>query len=1397
MTPLRIVNVRFLIWIVAALIVSAVGVHLLHGVQVKRHADALLYQAARAEESGDLEHAAKYYQTYLGYRRDDTDARIRWGDVLDHKENKSRRELQAVYSVFSEVLRHERNQHDIRRRLINISLKLEQYADAMGNLELLLNDEDYKKKERKATVGELEQQLAKCCWMKQDKYKAKQLCEAAIHDAPTHLLSYTQLAHYHVKDREYDKADKVLQQMVAANKENYAAHAEYARFLRGQKDKMRQARNELAEALRLGKDQADIILLAADFAVVDKKLDKAREHLLNGLKSHPDNVNFYRSLQNVEVEAKNYDRAEKILEEGIKAVPEGQKNDLRYYLALLLLQRNDLEGAEKQKTAMRDARTLDVILKEIDARSLIQKRQYSEAARILEAIKPNLNPVQTLVPGACDFLLGVCYEHLKKHDQALTAYRTAKEANPRMLGARIGEANALAALERTTDAIDKYREIVDTDPTVRVNLARMLIDRTAHLPENQQDWKQVEEVLNQAAKDNPDDTEVPVLRAQALLMQGKRAAAEATLEKARTEHADRMQLWLALIKLADGGGNRARVDQLLAEAKRRLGDRVELRVETARHLLPPGTKKLPAEVAALEDDTQKFGVDEPRLMQGLASAYQRAGLTTDAKRILEVLAAKSPEDLQVRLVLFDLALQTRDTDAQTDLLEDIRKIEGDKGTMWRYARASRLLASARSDADPKKKLRDARELLSQVAQDRPNWATVSLQLAQLNDLDGDHAKALENYTKAFDLGERDPAALKRAIGILLERRQYLEANKFLNEYENSGSTTEIDRYKSFLYYQSDKIEEAIAEASKPVKAGSQDPSDYAWLAHLQWRGKKPDDALATLGKAVRLPRAPQSPECWVAYVQLLFACDKAEQAEKVTEEAAKKLPPEVVAIAVAQCYEAIQKPQKAAAEYTAAVKKNPKDLSVLRNAASFHLRNGDAKGAEPYLRGIVHEETKAPLGDVAWARRGLALGLAASPDYRKTQEALSLLDENLKDNPDSSEDRRTKAMVLSYRPERRREAIALLEGIQGLTQTNEEKLLLAQLYDAVHETQKARGLFTSLAFQPNAKPDYVAFCAMSLIHNKDVDDALLVLKRLKTIAPDSIDTFKVEVSILKAHQKYAEAIDRVKKYSERKDANLLLAANQLEDLEDFKAAEALFRRMVSQKARPDALLLLADFLARRGQTDQALDLCEQAVKETPLQLPTVHAIAALEKAKKAPTSAQLQRVSGWLEEAIAKRPNDVLVLIQLAVLRTFEKDYKAAEDFYRKVIAQDERNYQALCNLACLVALIDRDVDEGLKLVTDAIKVGGELPELLDARALIEIKRGEAKPAIEDLVKATDVKSTPSMQYHLALAYNLANNRRFAVKHLRDAHRMGLSDATINPIEQEDHKRLVEVLGEQ
>ena len=108
----------------------------------------------------------------------------------------------------------------------------------------------------------------------------------------------------------------------------------------------------------------------------------------------------------------------------------------------------------------------------------------------------------------------------------------------------------------------------------------------------------------------------------------------------------------------------------------------------------------------------------------------------------------------------------------------------------------------------------------------------------------------------------------------------------------------------------------------------------------------------------------------------------------------------------------------------------------------------------------------------------------------RVDEALSLIDENLKINPSSVEDQRAKARLLLMKPGEAGGAMRTLEGLydRGLL-SREDRMLLAQRYATSNDWPRARQIMLGLLQERNPLPSHLVYYANLLIDRNELDEA--------------------------------------------------------------------------------------------------------------------------------------------------------------------------------------------------------------------------------------------------------------------------------------------------------------------
>jgi tetratricopeptide (TPR) repeat protein len=1408
----RKLNVKFLASTLVLIALLGVGVHLLHGYQVKRNASSLLRQAERAEEAGDIGPALDYLGRYLAFAPDDTDALTRYGHLLEEqaKRTRSARTLSRAYFTFDQVLRRDASRRQVRRHVVDLAMGLERYADARQHLGVLLQESP--------ANAELEELLGRCEESDKAYGRAAEWYGKAIQHAPHKLDNYVRLAQLYRQHLDQPaRAEQVLGSMIKANGQSFQARLVRARYRLDPKDLKPQslalAAEDVAEAQKLAPDDAEVIRVGAEVAQAQGRWDEARRLLRRGLDLYPKHVPTYLTLVSLELKDGKAQAAEDCIVQGLKEVPE--QGDLLYTWASVLLQQGQGAKAEEVVARLRQLNYAPLLVDLLQARLLGSRGEWGEARQILERIRPRLTATPELIREVA-WLLGQSQEHLGNADEALLAHKEALALDPTSVPARIGAANAFVALGRLDEALVNYRQAVGlrhAPPETRTVLARVLIVRNMRLPPGERNWKEVREELARAAQERPDAVEVPLLQAQVLVLEdpGRLAPARELLEQARDRRPDQVELWVALVDLAEREGKPAAAVRLLEEAQQRpkLVGRVELRLARIRLL----AGRPPAEARPALDELERglgqtAPSDREALERELAEAYFRVGATAEAERLWNQLAAEQPRNLGLRMWLFDRAVSSgKDTDLG-QLVREIRQLEGEGGSFWRYAEANRLVRQALQEKTPatdrERLLRAAQTGLDETAKLRPTWFAVPALRAQIDEHEQHRDKAVEDYREAVRLGDRRPAVVQRLVQLLLEQRRFAEADQAMRKLvaeDQAVLSAGLGKYATGTLLRSHNPEAALQLALRSIPPDSKNYLDHLWLGQTLWMLGKEADAKQAFLRARAL--APDKPETWVALVHFLAGTNQKQEATALIDAARGKLPADQLPLALGHCYEALGQAEDAEKQYAAALSAHPHEATILAEVALFYLRLDQPQKTEPLLRQMLEPAAKASAVERGWARRTLAGVLAGGRDQGQHQEALALIEQNLRDGTDAEVDKRAKAVVLAGRPRHRKEAIQLLEDLAWKGPlAPDEQFLLAQLYEADGHWHKAQVQMSTLLGSPEGKrPAYLAYYVRRLLQRGEAPAAGPWLAELEKADPQALRTLELKARVLKARGEDAEAVAVLKELAHKKPADtgsvamLLDRLSQEPDAKDSyrKAAEEAYLQSVAQERKPEGLLAFAEFLGRQRRLAEALDRCEEAMQKGP----TAPALAVAVGALRAGPAAEEQqaRVQRWLREALDKAPDSAALRVPLADLYDLQGRYPEAAAVYRQILQRNERHLLALNNLAWLLAFQDGKAPEALTFINRAIEIAGPSPELLDTHAVVALANGNSEVAIAELQEAVAAAPTATKYLHLAQAYGAARNRTAAVENVRKAQAAGLDTGHLHPFDRKVYEQLRGDLG--
>ena len=771
------------------------------------------------------------------------------------------------------------------------------------------------------------------------------------------------------------------------------------------------------------------------------------------------------------------------------------------------------------------------------------------------------------------------------------------------------------------------------------------------------------------------------------------------------------------------------------------------------------------------------------------------------------LATIQPDNLQVLLSLFDLSVQLDDPSDARKLVDNMRNTEGEReGTCWRFAEAALKINEYRRD--PKKEgakqiLANAEDLTAKVAELRPGWWGGPVLKGQIAELKGLTDEAIEKFKEAVASGDLQPAIVRRLMGLLYRKPgdQTNQIEELINVLRSRGVPVEDLTISDAV----DAIGKGDATrglelARQAFPESSSNFSDHLVLARLYTVAGQFARAEKELRRAIEL--APGVPETWLSYLEHVVAVTRqADHAKAVIEAASKALPPNQSALTLARCWMIVGDARKAEALIQQARTEHPDDPAMLQNLVLLYLRQGRMTEAGKTLDAFEKLANVSQDGKT-WASRirpGLLLSTRRLADQ---DEALRMIEENLKRSAGSVVDLRMKISTLAARPGRRREAIKLLEDLVATADspTVTDRFYLAKLYLIENMVEKyEREMLTMVGPGKANLADTLAHYSRFLLDRNRIDEADRYINLLLKADPLGLTTLELDAQLLSLRNQRLQLLAAIEEHGRKVPDQIGQVGNMLARYGFAREAEQAYKAYVARDPdRHERVLALARFYATTGRTSEAMKILSQTWMSLGKEQVAQVALAVYDSP--AAAASEKQQVRTWVETVVKAQPDSVLKG-RLAGMRLQDGKTEEAISGLREILAGNPDDVGVLNNLAWILGLLDQpSTEEALKLIDHAIEVAGSDPSLFDTRAVILIRAGRFDEALQEIKSAQEMPTErptlpQTLAVHLAWAYQGKGQIAEARQAFRQAEAKGYRSESSGRLERPFMTRLRQDLG--
>ncbi len=1400
----RTLNLPFLAILLVIATVFGGGMHLVHGIQIQRNASTLLDRARRAEASQDLAKAEQSLSEYLNLRHDDG-AVWKWYARVVDQQKADRRRLDRVFLVNEQALRYNPGDSNLERRCADLALEMERYIDAQRFLvdldkQIPRDSHEQPAATDRAALAELEDLQGRCEFGQNQFDKAEQLFKKAIEHEPGRVSCYDRLARLRRSElRRSQAANGTINEMVAKNPKagrSYLYRWRYTREFSPPPDP-----NDLQKALELAPDDPQVLLSAAVASEEKPDAAAARAYFKKGFKLDPKNSALALGLAHLEAGEQHVDRAEAVLRQAYEANP---VLTLAFELADNLILQNKIEGKDQANdyiALLRNTGLGDAYVRFLDAEILFQQKEkdWAEVIPKIEKTRAVLRADPRL-SARLNLMLAECYDRVGSAEQRLDALRQVADGDWGAGAARVAYAGELARSGKLDPALAILLPLAERQPKLNLEVVRLLIQRTLRQPSDRRDWREVEQRLLKAEKAFPNQVEVlTFLRVELLTAQNHHEDARSLLAAAQLKYPRNLPYRLALARLTQRQGNGPLARQILDQAEKDLGPGPDIQLARLESWGLQGGDEAKVAVAKLAGTRKQIpAAEQLAFLDQLAQTEVRLRELPLARQHWREMAVLQPRNLRVLLGLFNLALLEADHADALNLVGKIHKVEGQHGAFWRFAQAMLLFDQAPRDENKDRKMSRydidvIRALAAEIAEQRPDWWGGPLLRAKIAESEGRADEAVGAYVRAIDLGNSQPEIIRDVIGSLSDRRRFADIDRLVTSLRDRGIAAEdLAIATAFDAIRKKDYERGLALARQVIPAKSTRYGDHLLLGSILMSSRKVEEAGKEFRQAVEL--APLVPETWRLWVEYLARTNQAQAAREAAAAADKALSALGSTLTLAQCHWSAGEASKAEALFGKAIKEQPHDGATLRLAANFFLEQNRVEQAAPLAAELLKPESNASQADVAWAKRTkMMLSFAEGIKPEQVEQALRLVEKDLKFDSNDFDSQRMRAVLLSMQFSHRKESIQALESIDRAQElTPRDRFLLVTLYSAEGNWPKCRTEMRKILEDSRRQPRQLAFYVDLMTRLGELDEAEKWLRILKPLVPRDQTgvALELEARLLNARKRDRELAVLIKDYVQLNPDQMRVGAVLFDRFGLLKEAEQTYRADVARNPNDTArALALVEFLARQNRPKEALDVCEPAVGTW---RPEAVALASVAICKaKSVTEPQRRKLETWLRDLVRQKPDNVVLNTRLADLLTLRGNYTESEAIYRQSLGANRDNVEALNNLSWQLALRENKPEEALTLVDRALDIAGPNPTLLDTRAVILMELSLGDKAVEAILESVRLQPDKPVRYfHLARAYHMTHAPSEARKALERSRVLGLHEEIIDPLERETYRKL-------
>ena len=643
----------------------------------------------------------------------------------------------------------------------------------------------------------------------------------------------------------------------------------------------------------------------------------------------------------------------------------------------------------------------------------------------------------------------------------------------------------------------------------------------------------------------------------------------------------------------------------------------------------------------------------------LAAFYNRWNQKDKAYEQLEMISKKFPNDITIKRNLLSCE-QVMDKPAKAQqLVDEIKKLEGDEGWQWRYEQARIWYLSDNF----KEYYTQIVPLIQKNILDNPSDQASRFLLAKTYEKAGDLQLAITTYREALNRSPDNIQMLTALISAFYKNKDYDQAEELLKRVpQQSLENPQLQRLQLQSYLRQGQLESASNILQGYV---GNDPNNHEAslaLALLDMQQGKYTEAEQRLSKL--RANDPCSLAIASAQIQLDLKLEKSQEALKVCDDLVNNLKNSSAYILRARTYAALNQKENSLKDLDTAVTIEPENAQAWMIRSDFFTASGDEEKALDDIRKALSLDSE----NTQIQKRAITLLLTSNqPDM--ISEGKKIIEQALKKNPDDVELRMYKVNLL------------LSEGTAPAIENARQ--ILQKITQDNPEYSRAWLLRGEIMIKKNQPGDAMDYASRGLAYKPNDEDLLFLKARAEAMRSPvlAVPTLKVLCDL---NPNNVEAVS-------------FLANTYVNTNEPAKAVSFLQNILTKCKESNTRAynITLAAAIYKAGSREEALKKLDSLMAEAPEDTAPLLAQAYLLRDDRLWSELQAKTL-GWYQQHLRMEPEgpeNSRALISIAgnlIANESVEAKKVAEELLRAVIKNNPKNTQSLYSLAVLLGMTGR-----------------------------------------------------------------------------------------------------------